>query len=347
MTDIQVALLDILRAIDKLCNDNKIRYSLVDRLAWDAIKFGNFHDKTYDAFICMEIDELKRFLALEIKNSSLRLETECICSTDDFDVHGYVRVVNSSTLLLDLDDCDNYRLLGISVGIKPLVASSSGTSFTYMGPDGRLLLLPRDLLEACDVVKFEDYEFPIFSDYDTFFTQLTNSSSWREQKYNLPIRRNRFGVIADTEIPFRQFIETVENLGLLTPSIIQNRRDFNHWITEIFKPGDRTPKKQRHLYRCSIERFRLWEKYYPHKAQLLELREKGEDELLESAFSDYLNVLATMYPKNLAVYFDQDLYSIARELFYRKNPNLTKNLDEMIPDTHKTNVSILIGKYES
>ena len=65
----------------------------------------------------------------------------------------------------------------------------------------------------------------------------------------------------------------------------------------------------------SGERFRLWKKYMPLKAQILSLYEAGYLDEVELLLTDYLTVLNKYLKMNMVMCFDSDILDVVKKLY--------------------------------
>ena len=123
MTSVQEKLLCLVEEVREICNANNLKYYLSDRLAWDAVKFKKFHDKTYDACIAMPISDIKKFISIvEMGSDNRSIES---WSTNSSLKSFYIRYVAEDSMIIDLDTYRRIQKHGIALEIRPLMTDFS------------------------------------------------------------------------------------------------------------------------------------------------------------------------------------------------------------------------------
>lgn len=332
MTPVQKVLVKLLDEIADICASRDICYSFADRLAWDAYKFGGFHDKTYDAYLCMSEKDLDRFVEyMGVAQPEMR-EIE-LCQKRKLRDKCSVRYIDTSTLLLDMGESKG-SIPGIAVTINPLKWLPRNGGFSYPSPDGSWIQFSDDLLQSITQVKFEGCNVPIFTDCNQFFSKIVGEN-WQNTKYNKPIRSERFGVITDVALPYAEFMISAKIQNLYTDELKGSRAAFNSWIEKSLVPVENKIKVHQLILKRSGERFRLWEKYYPHKQEILSLVNEGAANQLALVFEDYCETLKWFYSKGMTVCFDRDMFDVAVSILREQEFTGANDLERLIPESHR------------
>ena len=300
MNNIQKKLVLLLDELDLICRDHKIKYCLADRLAWDAVKFGKFHDETLDAFVMMHEASLQSFIrAVSLANPENR-KVEKIGA-------GLARYTSLDSTLIDLVGGSGYST-GISVTIK-LIEKENGF-FLCANPSGKKVRFSFDLVEGCPLQRFENHEYPIPSDVDAYFSTIVGKA-WRKRNYKGPINRYRFGIIADEVVPYKVYREKIDNDGLSVSKVINASRVHAAWKRTQLKSISNRIEEMDNLAHWEAVRFRLCEKYYPSKKRLLNAWERGRKDQVCKALDEYLYFLKYYYDEGKTIYFDSELFDLA------------------------------------
>lgn len=120
-----------------------------------------------------------------------------------------------------------------------------------------------------------------------------------------------------------------------------NLEDYDKNIKTLRSSGLKYRKLQasfndiRRIIRRTHVRFLMWQKYMPVKEDILRMHSEGKmDELLE-LFEPYLKQLVFFNKKKMTVYFDRDIFNIAKELLeYEGMQEVADEIESHIPEEH-------------
>ena len=338
MTSLQEVLIALLLEFNEACTDLGIEYACADRLAWDAVKFHKFHDKTYDAYLMMQSAGFERLSTLLETFPSRIIEYYMVGSSRFF------RYVASDTTLIDLDLPSYFNHPGIALTIQLLDAPDSEGLVSYQIDDD-VLHFSVDTFFPVKQVSFEGHSLPVPADVDSYFTELV-SPEWCKKKYTRSIRREKFPVIVDTEYGYHKLLEQPLVQDILDPAK-QNQRQ--HYLQQeaalkhiIDKPN---------AYSCAVHltywRFQFWEEYYPRLSQIEAYLMSGNLEALERILSPCLKMLEFFAKRGLGLYFDpivhQALAAVSKEKY---GEPFVKKWISTIPSPHYESVAQVLLRHK-
>lgn len=324
INEVQPVLLELLEELDEVCDNASIPYSLGDRLAWDAVKFGGFHDRTYDAVIILAKSD---FNTIEPILKALDNRDVLAISPDIF------AFVAKDTTLIDLNRRSFRNVFGVFVVIKLMTISEEGAS--YVSPSGIHIDLPRDYLNSTALVSFERREFRLSTSHSDYFTVLVGQN-WPSLSWPYDINRYRFGVIFDKEVPFSRFMQSASEAGLLSQATFDDWQYFTQWEATTLKRAKSKVYKDDRILGLWQERYRLLLKYYPSKKMILSRYEEGWVKAVEMAMDDYLKSLVEFYEKSKkAICFDDDLFELAADILESRGYETKARLRLAIPEGHR------------
>ena len=96
------------------------------------------------------------------------------------------------------------------------------------------------------------------------------------------------------------------------------------------------------ILRRTDERFKLWEKYEPRKAQIMDLLEKEDYDSLAGELAEYLDALDRFHKLGLGLCFDMDIFVAAKALLAKRGESsYAEELEQLIPEVHKKPLEIM------
>ena len=150
----------------------------------------------------------------------------------------------------------------------------------------------------------------------------------------LPGRKLTEYIVADTEIPYREYLDEIKKAGLPIGQYIADREVFIRKQREG-QPKVDTIKHYWDLLFRTGDRFELYEQYAPMKKHLLELRSQGRFDELSAALAPYREKLMKNYRLGLGLCFDPDILRCMLDVLRREgNGALADEIREMIPAEH-------------
>lgn len=331
MNDVQKVLCELLIEIDSALSNENIPYSLGDRLCWDAVKYGRFHDGTYDAVILARLEDRKR---IERALSRVYEPGRKLVSNIHTSQNACILYADSGTTLVDLSHYTVGSCNNICVTIKLARKSSLFRTRMYLGPGNRSLNLPDGFFESLDRVQFEGCLLTISHRYPELFVAAVGTN-WASEKWPHKINHVGYGVIARTDVPGDEFMARAIELGLFNNDVLKNWADFKTWYTYSFKPIEATVYKNNSILGLFEERYRFWDKYMPSKWVLLDRWQAGQKVAVENALEEYLETLKKYYINcGVSICFDEDLFEIAACILEERGVATRDELTNRVPEGH-------------
>ena len=185
----------------------------------------------------------------------------------------------------------------------------------------------------------EGHEFPI-PQKDYFIKVYGRGYMTRR----LPGRRMTDYVIADTEIPYKEYLEELSSQELTLERYMAERE---RYIAKQ-KAGQTkvdTIKRYWDLLFRTGDRFELYEQYAPIKQELLAMRREGRYDELRAALAPYREKLMKNYKLGMGLCFDPEILDCMLDLLRKEgNAPLAAEIRDMIPPEHME--PIVIKGYE-
>ena len=152
--------------------------------------------------------------------------------------------------------------------------------------------------------------------------------------HRLPGRKLTEYIVADTEIPYKDYLREIKNAGLPMKQYIADREIYIRKLAEG-QPKVDTIKHYWDLLFRTGDRFELYEQYAPIKKQLLELRRQRRYDELSAALAPYREKLMKNYRLGLGLCFDPDILQCMLDVLRREgNDALADEIRGMIPQEH-------------
>jgi hypothetical protein len=338
MTSWQKVLTKLLSEFGTTCAELAIEYSAADRLAWDAVKFHKFHDKTYDAYLMMWTADCEHLVAALEKIPSR------VCERYEVGSSRFFRYVACDTTLIDLDASRYFDCSGIALTIQLLDEPDSEGFVSYRIDDDELHL-SADTLFPSEKATFEGISLPVPVDINRYFAALV-SPRWRKEKYNRSIRKERFSVVIDAEYGYQKLTEQASVQNILSSENQKQRQEYLEKETAL-KRSIKKSTTYGYTADLSYWRFQLWEEYYPRRSQIEAYLATNDLAALEKVLAPCLKKLVGFAKKGLGLYFDPAIHRAL--LFVSKEKygeEFTEKWVAAIPDKHYEDVTEVLKRYK-
>lgn len=263
----------LLGVFDMVCKAQGIRYVLANHSAWDAVKFGHYHEKFYDTTVMLEREEFERLL-----NVSFPAENHKIVPEDEDKEGLTARLIDTNSVLIDYRNPDRYAQPAVGIGI--VVADMDGEVARFKNVKSETVEIPAVLFEDIVPVVLQGAEFPIFADFDAYFAAVA-TADWRNRTWPYHIPDDCLELVYCGYVPYERFLKQRVVRKSLSPRRRKLRSKYKDWLGEKYEPArQETVREELYLQRTG-DRFALWEEYYPQKQELFELAEAAEWEAQE------------------------------------------------------------------
>lgn len=146
---LQLTQLDILKAIRKVCQDNKITFYLVSGTLLGAVRHGGFIPWDDDIDICMPVDSYKRFLEIGQRELGNRFFVQNAMTEKNY-YGAFTKVRLNNTTMMPVNHTKYHINHGVWVDIFPLVKVGSEKDFHSKKTALKICnsLLMKDYIEA-------------------------------------------------------------------------------------------------------------------------------------------------------------------------------------------------------
>lgn len=136
---------------------------------------------------------------------------------------------------------------------------------------------------------------------------------WMKAKSDALIESYR--CIFSPSLPYIRYMAQINREGMVTKKFLRGIQRYEHGYAKYKKMKNGENQGWEKSMFFSGERFRLWKKYMPLKAQILSLYEAGYLDEVELLLTDYLTVLNKYLKMNMVMCFDSDLLDVVKKLY--------------------------------
>ncbi len=330
----QDILMKLLHEIDEACALAGIPYACVDRLAWQAYKFHEFRDGTFDAYIAISAEDEDRLRQL-------------LSAREDRDFEEYrrrgmriLRYIDKQTFYRDLRDTRRLSKPGIAIDIRILDFNGAGHAAYWFG--ARKLMVSRESFFPAKRYEFEGMSLPIPANYDDFFTKIVGKD-WRTSSYKGIIRKDDLEALCDITLPYEQALELPQLRKTLKLNRFKHRPLFNE-LQKKRSPVEKKAFQYRKARSFSARRFFHWEQLYPRKEEIAALLSAGSYEELENLLDSYLKDLHEYAKKwNYGMYLDHDIFEASKPIIIQRyGLEFFEKYDKAIPDGHRKDIDVYL-----
>ncbi|MDR1713503.1 MAG: hypothetical protein LBR39_05065 [Coriobacteriales bacterium] len=335
MTDLQKILCALLDDLSAICASIDAEFCLADRLAWDALKYGGFHDNTIDAFVNLPAAAVQPLLA-EVE----RAYPQRVVERYQVDGNEFLRLVAADTTLLDMNGQRYFEHPGIAVTIRVLPEPDEQGEVGYR-LDEHDYSLPLAAIFPPATGNFEGRELPLPADVGQYFSILVDPD-WKRCKYTGSITREAFSVLVDCRRGYQAMMQLPQVRELLNPEHLPAR----HAFVELLEQGKAVTRRAEQLSyypAMSYDRFLLWEKYYPQREQIAASLAAGDLEHLTQTLQPCIDKVEHYLAQGLGLYFDAVIHAALVELLLQqKGQKFIDAWQELIPEQHQSGVASLL-----
>lgn len=326
--------MNLLHEIDETCTQEQIPYVCVDRLAWQAYKFHEFRDGTFDAYIAIPAEHVERLRSL--------LSTRENRDFEEYRHRGMriLRYIDKRTFYRDLRDTRRLSKPGIAIDIRILDFKGSEHAAYWFG--ARKLTFARKTFFPAKRYEFEGMSLPIPADYDVFFTKIVGKD-WRTSSYKGLIRKDDLEALCDTSLPYEQALKLPQLKKALKLRRFKHRPLFNE-LQKKRSPVEKRALRYRKARSLSTRRFLYWEQLYPQKAEIAKLLDAKDYESLESLLDAYLKDLHDYAQKwGYGMYLDRDIFEASKPIIIKRyGLDFFEKYDKAIPEKHRKDIDVYL-----
>lgn len=200
--------------------------------------------------------------------------------------------------------------------------------YMYYKPTlGRRVKYNREIFEKNKTIKLNGKKFNIPADERFITINLGNVN----KKVPTPTFGNTY--IIDENIPYAEFLKECKDRKF-SKSFYKKRK-------RLLKKDLKVKPYRNYVHKCwdllyrTRDRFELWEKYMPLKAEIMDLYNRSKYDELENILKDYLVMLDLYASKGLGIVFDPIIFEITMELLINKNQkDLARKYIKYAPKEH-------------
>ncbi len=186
-----------------------------------------------------------------------------------------------------------------------------------------------EVFSSMTTVNIGDRPFNIPEKAEAYF-KVHYGDNWEEKA--LPEYKENNLRFRDETIPSYEFIKSVEYLDL--DDYFANRKTLLSLNRRVRK-ADRFFRRDKNIVLRTHRRFAFWQKYMPRKEEIIKLYSEGDIEGIRDIMGDYLNELEIFAKKKLTIFFDREIFDIAKAVFMAEGKEeLTESMEELIPPEH-------------
>lgn len=317
-------LLTLLGEISHASASHSIPFVCANRLAWDVLKFGAYHDSTHDAFIAICSEDAERLEQALGVNSH-----RCFESYQDKGM-GVLRYVDNGSFYYDLLDTRPIRKPGLAVDIL-LLDFSQSQHCKYIFDGKEFDFSKSDFFPASQEKEFEGILLPLPANVDKYFSALI-SQKWKTSTYTGSIHRERKEALCDPSLPFEVALETPFFSQILFDKKFKQRKVFDY-IQKKIQPVEQKANRYDRMRRLTARRFHHWEQIYP-KFELLQACSKEERRTILDPYLKDIYRYVSKY--QLGLYIDDIVDALARPyIIEEKGDGFYKRYESLIPKSHK------------
>lgn len=180
-----------------------------------------------------------------------------------------------------------------------------------------------------ELASLENYTFPMPKKNEFLRTLY---GSWKNKK--LPGRRVTGWVVADTAIPYREYLEEIEKAGCSLEEYLAVREK----AMKLRNDGDEKFKTIEHywalLFRTG-DRYDLYEKYEPMKEEILRLHDAGLYDELAAKLAPYKKLLDKNFKEGLGLCFDPEIFECMMDVLKKDGKEeYAEQVRALVPPEH-------------
>lgn len=303
MNKLQGHFFRLLCEIDDVCRRHDIPYYLAEHSAWDAVKFGKYHDGIYDTCIMMTAESLARLERVAISENR-QIVRDGVGQTR--------RYIDTSSTLFDFFDTKRFKLACVGVDVRMLI--EAGDCYGVVCSNRKKKFFPRFLFDERSNFELEGRLFPLVSDYDSYLSILV-SKNWGKKTWPFAIPKEPevpYNLIYVEDLPFEVFSK--RSVFRKDSSVFNSLKRWLYWqwrkrrYDKVVKSIDAYEE----YLGATEDRFLCWEYYYPQKHRLQALA--ADDPCgaeLAGALELFVDAIAKHKKKGVGLSFDEDILRIA------------------------------------
>lgn len=190
-------------------------------------------------------------------------------------------------------------------------------------------IFPQEVFKELQMTNLCGHDFLLPKNPEEYL-ELRYGENWREVKLN---------EWEDTDYQFRDGDFSWEDYKKYVGYI--DLDEYEKSIETLRRSGleyrrrQRLFKRKNEIIKRSHVRFLLWQKYMPMKEEIIRLYEKRDMEKLLEIYDIYIRYLKYFNKRRMTIFFDRELFDIAKELLeYIGRPELAAAIERIIPEEH-------------
>lgn len=334
---------ELLAELNELCRRKGIRLYLLRETALAAYRDGSLSDTVYT---CIDMNDAKKLMsAVRWQRGRLHTVIESMLSNDHYP-RFELRYCDTETTEFNLSQLHHYDNNCIHITIKlishipedateykaaqaeyrqHLSALAEGTNSTKDAARifRRLMKAGSNRSQRVSVGK-QRLDYSCFINAETIelegqsylvpgpcgnYLKETFGSDWRD--HTLHRFRESSVRFISADFAWSEYRDAVSYIDLDGYSALCDERDR---VSELFAEKHRVISGYYDILDRTVDRFRLYCKYYPQKEALLEMEKNGQTAQLREELSEYIELIDRYYRLGLGLCFDKEIFELTLRL---------------------------------
>ena len=318
----------LLKEFDEVCDKLGIRYILANHSAWDAVKFGGYHNKMYGTSVMMTEADLAKLRSSDLPANRKVVEYKKRSHT--------AKYVDTRAVLLNYNDepVEKFPAVGIAI----VVATPAGNgAVQFARPDGSMASVGQDQFDSEERLTLDGESFRVAKDMSAYLAALAGEE-WETKKwpFSTPSRNNT--VVFDTDTDVDEFMRRPYIKHTLNPIIRAIRLRYRRWFDGKYWSAYRRSRYGTAEIERTEDRFDLWEQLYPRKQEILAMaQDPSKAEELEQVLEPLLErIWFYDTKKRIGFSIDEELLQVCVPILERRHgAERVQELLDRIPETYR------------
>lgn len=329
MTEMQQHILTLMKEIDRVCREQKIRYILHGQTAGCALKYGKFKTGAYPFHIIVSKEEIPALVSglkmLRIENR----EFETVSENTDSGMNT-VRYVDSATTIFDRREAASYACNGAAVTIHPFVpgddsdeqkgilarirnALNHKKNYRLFIKEGQFKTFPEECLKKTKRIRFEGMELPVPENSDQYF-EIFFGPEWKKEFAKQMQSTNSSFVIYDAKVPYKKYLEDFRAASVDIDDLFEKIRSLNLFMETEYAEKKNNLNRFWMIAKRSEDKAALSHHYADQMEEMKKLADTGNLDELRSRMTLYLEKEEFYRNEGMSFTVNEELTAIAEML---------------------------------